>query len=158
MNAANVILSGAFGNARVGRVECAEIQRKATASQLLQALGPRGDSGSRQDGQTVLSVASPFDEITGGVTLADVDRDDYRRYVEAGRSVAKTAGLGPGASGLIINGRVRFHPLVCPFPPPDIMCLYRACRSLGRSHQESSPQRTTEFFRTTSWRSAPSLC
>ena len=27
MNAANVILSGAFGNARVGRVECAEIQQ-----------------------------------------------------------------------------------------------------------------------------------
>ncbi|KAH9024388.1 UDP-glucose:glycoprotein glucosyltransferase-domain-containing protein [Lactarius pseudohatsudake] len=78
---------------------------KATASQLLQAIGPRGDPGSRQDGQTVLSVASPLDEITGGVALADIDQDDYQRYVQTGKLVAKMAGLPPGASGLIINGR-----------------------------------------------------
>ncbi|KAF8264041.1 hypothetical protein EI94DRAFT_1533558, partial [Lactarius quietus] len=45
--------------------------------------------------------------ITGGVSLANIDRDDYRRYVEeAGRMVANTAGVAPGASGLIINGRM----------------------------------------------------
>ncbi|KAH9162492.1 UDP-glucose:glycoprotein glucosyltransferase-domain-containing protein [Lactarius sanguifluus] len=83
-----------------------DLLSKTTASQLLQALGPHGDSGSRQDGQTVLSVASPLDEITGGVALADIDQDDYRRYVQTGKLVAKMAGLAPGASGLIVNGRV----------------------------------------------------
>ncbi|KAI9428853.1 UDP-glucose:glycoprotein glucosyltransferase-domain-containing protein [Lactarius indigo] len=83
-----------------------DLLSKATASQLLQALGPRDDSGSRQDGQTVLSMASPLDEITGGVALADVDQDDYQRYVQTGKLVAKMAGLAPGASGLIINGRI----------------------------------------------------
>jgi len=54
-------------------------------------------------------MASQLDEITGGVALANIDRDDYRRYVEeAGRMVAKTAGVAPGASGLIINGRMSF--------------------------------------------------
>ncbi|KAF8268079.1 UDP-glucose:Glycoprotein glucosyltransferase-domain-containing protein [Lactarius quietus] len=67
---------------------------------------PTRRPGSKQYGQTVLSANSPLDEITGGVALADIDRDDYRRYVEAGRIVAKTAGLAPGVSGLIINGRV----------------------------------------------------
>jgi hypothetical protein len=52
-------------------------------------------------------MSSPLDEITGGVALADIDRNDYRRYVEAGRFIAKTAGLAPGASGLLINGRVK---------------------------------------------------
>ena len=85
-----------------------DLLSKVTAAQLLQALGPRGDSGFMQDGQTVLSVASPLDEITGGVALDDIDRDDYRRYVETSRLVAKTAGLAPGASGLIVNGRVRW--------------------------------------------------
>jgi hypothetical protein len=57
-------------------------------------------------------VASSLDEITGGVALADIDRDDYRRYVETSRLVANAAGLAPGASGLIINGRVRWF--LCP--------------------------------------------
>ncbi|KAF8266966.1 hypothetical protein EI94DRAFT_1802289 [Lactarius quietus] len=82
---------------------------KATPSRLLQVLGSRGDPGLKQEGQTVLNMASQLDEITGGVALANIDRDDYRRYVEeAGRMVAKTAGVAPGASGLIINGRMSF--------------------------------------------------
>lgn len=82
---------------------------KATPSRLLQVLGPRGDPASKQEGQTVLNMASQLDEITGGVALANIDRDDYRRYVEeTGRMVAKTAGVAPGASGLIINGRMSF--------------------------------------------------
>jgi UDP-glucose:glycoprotein glucosyltransferase len=48
----------------------------------------------------------------GEVTLADVDKDDYRRYVKAGRVAAERVGIAPGASGLIINGRVRFTVLV----------------------------------------------
>ena len=75
--------------------------------------------GSKQYGQTVLSAGSPLDEIAGGVALADIDRNDYLRYVEAGRLVAKKAGLEPGASGLLINGRVKFHPLLYALPPPD---------------------------------------
>ena len=43
----------------------------------------------------------------GEVTLADVDKDDYRRYVKAGKVAAERVGIAPGASGLIINGRVR---------------------------------------------------
>lgn len=35
---------------------------KASASQPLQALGPRGDSGSKQYGQTVLSVVSLLED------------------------------------------------------------------------------------------------
>ena len=94
-----------------------------TASQLLQVLGPCSESGSKQHGQTVLSKSSPLDEITGGVALADIDRNDYGRYVEAGRMVAKTAGLAPGTSGLLVNGRVKFHPLICPLPLPD--CVFQ---------------------------------
>lgn len=58
---------------------------EGSASQLLQVLGPRGDSGSnsKQYGQTVLSMASPLDEITGGVALAGIDRNDYWLYVDA---------------------------------------------------------------------------
>jgi hypothetical protein len=78
-----------------------DLLSKATASQLLQVLGPRGESGSKQHGQTVLIMSSPLGEITGGVALADIDRHDYRRYVEASRLVANTAGLAPGASGLL---------------------------------------------------------
>ena len=44
----------------------------------------------------------------GEVTLADVEKDDYRRYIKAGRVAAERVGIAPGASGLIINGRVRF--------------------------------------------------
>jgi hypothetical protein len=70
-----------------------DLLSKATALQLLQVLGPRGDSGPKQHGQTVLNIPSPLNEITGGVALAEIDRNDYRRYVEAGRLVAKTADL-----------------------------------------------------------------
>jgi hypothetical protein len=115
-----------------------DLLSEATPSQLLQVLGPRGDSGSKQHGQTFLSMASLLGEVTGGVALADIDRNDHRRYVEAGRLVAKTAGLAPGASGFLINGRVRFRPLLCPFPPLD-----HVYRSLGRSDEESSEQRIT---------------
>jgi hypothetical protein len=45
--------------------------------------------------------------------LADIDKGDYRRYVEESRFVAKTVDLAPGASGLIINGRVSFSSFAC---------------------------------------------
>lgn len=48
----------------------------------------------------------------GEITLADVDRDDYRRYVKAGKVTAERVGIDPGASGLIINGRVRLAVLL----------------------------------------------
>ncbi len=72
-----------------------------------------------------MSMASPLDEIIGGVALADIDRDDYRQYVEAGRSVARIAGLAPGAAALIINGRVMFFIrfYLCPLCPPNIVTL-----------------------------------
>jgi hypothetical protein len=52
-------------------------------------------------------MSSPFDEITGGVALANFDRNDYQRYVKVGRLVAKTAEIAPGTLGLLINGRVK---------------------------------------------------
>ena len=82
------------------------------ATQLLQTLGSRGYSGSKQYGQTVLSRSSPLDEIMGGVALANTDRNDDWRYAEAEKLVAKTAGLEPGASGLLINGRGKFPSLL----------------------------------------------
>jgi len=42
----------------------------------------------------------------GKVTLADVDKDNYRQYVKAGSVAAERVGIAPGASGLIINGRI----------------------------------------------------
>ncbi len=47
-----------------------------------------------------------------GIILADVDKGDYCRYVEAGRVTAERVGLPPGASGLIVNGRVRLTVLL----------------------------------------------
>ena len=110
---------------------------KATASQLLQVPGPCGDSESKQYGQTVLSTASPLEEITRGVALADIDRNNYLRYVEAGRLIAKTAGLEPGASGLLINGRVKFHPLLRLYalPPPDSVLAGRRPNRIRRLHR-----------------------
>ena len=111
-----------------------DLLSKATASQLLQVLGPRSDLGSKQYGQTVLSTASPLDEITGGVALTDIDRNDYLRYVEAGRLVAKTASLEPGASGLFINGRVKFYSLLCALPPSDSVFAGRRPNRTRRIH------------------------
>ncbi|SRR6266404_4633749 len=53
-----------------------ELLSKSTALQLLQVLGPHDYSGSKLDGQTVMSMASPLVEIISGVALADIDRDD----------------------------------------------------------------------------------
>ncbi|KAI0266194.1 UDP-glucose:glycoprotein glucosyltransferase-domain-containing protein [Gloeopeniophorella convolvens] len=76
---------------------------KVSASHLLEALG----LGSEPVGeQTVLDTIISLEDITGGVPLEDVDKNDYRQYVEIGRLVAEKAGLAPGASGLIINGRI----------------------------------------------------
>jgi UDP-glucose:glycoprotein glucosyltransferase len=81
-----------------------DILSNVLPSDLLRAIDSPNDS--RQGGQVLLGT--PFlDEITGGITLADVDKDDYRRYMEASRVAAERVGLAPGASGLIINGRVR---------------------------------------------------
>ena len=53
-----------------------------------------------------------LDEIAGGITFADVDKGNYRRYLETSRVVAEEVGLAPGASGLIVNGRVRLNVLL----------------------------------------------
>lgn len=85
---------------------------KASPSNLIRAIDLL--SASSRKGQTLLEIPS-FDEITGGITLANLDRDDYHRYTEASRLVAEKVGLVPGAAGLIINGRVRAT-LPIPFP------------------------------------------
>jgi UDP-glucose:glycoprotein glucosyltransferase len=81
------------------------ILSKVLPSDLLRAFGSPNES--RQGEQALLGIPSYMDEITGGITLADVDKGDYRRYVEASRVAAERVGLAPGSSGLIINGRVR---------------------------------------------------
>jgi len=60
-----------------------------------------------------------FNNVTGYFTLADIDKDDYRRYVEVSRLVAQKVGFAPGASGVIINGRVRLA-LSLPVPKCEI--------------------------------------
>ena len=89
---------------------CKDILSKVSPSDLLKAI--KSPDESRQGGQALLGMPSSLDEITSGITLADVDKGGYRRYVEASRVVAERVGLAPGASGLIINGRVRLFILL----------------------------------------------
>ncbi|KAN0126165.1 glycosyltransferase family 24 protein [Lactarius tabidus] len=56
-----------------------DLLSRATASQLLQVLRLRSESGSKQYGQRVLSMSSPLDEIIGRMALADIDQNDYQR-------------------------------------------------------------------------------
>jgi UDP-glucose:glycoprotein glucosyltransferase len=79
-----------------------DIFSKISSTDLLRAIDSLNESG--QGGQVLLSMPSPL----GEVTLADVDKDDYRWYVKSGRVIAERVDIAPGASGLIINGRVRF--------------------------------------------------
>jgi hypothetical protein len=76
---------------------------KASPSHLIRAIDLL--SASSREGRTLLEMPS-FDEITGGTTLANLDKDDYHRYTEASLLAAEKVGLVPGAAGLIINGRV----------------------------------------------------
>ena len=66
---------------------------------------------SRQEGQVLLGMPS-LDEITGGITFADVDKGNYRRYLEASRVATEEVDLASGASGLTANGRVRLTVLL----------------------------------------------
>lgn len=77
---------------------------KVSPSNLFQAIDFLSQPNRR--GQTLLDMPYPFDEIMGGVAIADLDEDVYHGYVEASRLVAEKVGLVPGAAGLIINGRV----------------------------------------------------
>jgi UDP-glucose:glycoprotein glucosyltransferase len=86
-----------------------DILSKVLPSDLLRAIDSPNES--RQNGQALLDTHF-LDEITGGITLADVDKEDYRRYMEASRVAAEKVGFVPGASGLIINGRVRLTVLL----------------------------------------------
>jgi len=79
-----------------------DIFSKILPTDLLRAIDSLNELG--QEGQVLLSIPSSL----GEVTLADVDKGDYRRYVKAGKVAAERVGIAPGASGLIINGRVRF--------------------------------------------------
>ena len=83
-----------------------DILSKVSPTDLLRAVDSSNELG--QGGQVLLSMPSSL----GEVTLADVDKSDYHRYVKAGRVVAERVGIAPGASGLIINGRVRFTVLL----------------------------------------------
>jgi hypothetical protein len=82
-----------------------DLLSKVSAPDLLQTVGLHSES--RPEQQTLLGILSSLEEITGDLMLADTDKDDYRRFVEASILVAKKVGLAPGASGLVINGRVR---------------------------------------------------
>lgn len=90
---------------------------KVTPSNLLRAINLFSDFS--RGGQTLLDIPPYFDEITGGITLADLDDNDYRRYVEASQLVAEKVDLIPGAGGLIINGRVRAFASI-PFSKHDV--------------------------------------
>ncbi len=93
---------------------------KASPSNLLQAIDLL--SQPNRPGQTLQDMPYSFDEITGGIALADLDEDVYRRYVHSSRLVAEKVGLVPGAAGLIINGRVRVTASIL-FPKRDTPCI-----------------------------------
>ena len=80
------------------------ILSKVSSFDLLRAVDFPNES--RQEGQVLLGMPS-LDEITGGITFADVDKGNYRRYLEASRVASEEVGLVPGPPGLIVNGRVR---------------------------------------------------
>jgi len=103
-------------------------------------------SETSQEEQMLLEMPSSFVEVTGGITLADIDKDDYRRYIEVSRLVAEKVGLVPGTAGLIINGRVRVTASI-PFPKRDVL----RCRSLAQSHLGNSMRMTTKRSRIMSW-------
>lgn len=104
-------------------------------------------SEASQEEQILLEMPSSFVEVTGGITLADIDKDDYRRYIDVSRLVAEEVGLVPGTTGLVINGRVRVTASV-PFPKRDVP----RCRSLAPSHLGNSMRMTTYRSRIMSWR------
>jgi hypothetical protein len=78
---------------------------KASPSNLLQAIDLL--SQPNRPGQTQQDMPYFFDDITGGIAIADLDEGVYRQYIQSSRLVAEKVGLIPGAAGLIINGRVR---------------------------------------------------
>lgn len=78
-------------------------------------------------------MSSPLNEIAGDV-LADIYRNDYQRYVDAGRLVAKTVALEPGAAGLLINTQVIFHLLLCALLPFDYVFADRRPNGIRRVH------------------------
>jgi hypothetical protein len=96
-----------------------DILSKLSPFDLLRAIDFPNES--RQEGQALLDMPS-LDEITGGISFADVDKGDYGRYVEASRIVTEEVGLTRGASGLIINGRVRLG-VSLPATDRDVLCL-----------------------------------
>ena len=123
-----------------------DIFSKVSSTDLLRAIDSPNESA--QGGQVLLNMPSSL----GEVTLVDVDKDDYRRYVKTGRVVAERVGIAPGAFGLIINGRVRF----------TVLHLFQTvtrhiCRSSALSHLGNSPQRISKRFRTMSSRSVYNL-
>ena len=103
---------------------------KVSPSNLLQAIDFLNQP---RPGQTLLDMPYAFDEITGGIALADLDEDVYHQYVEASRLVAEKVGLVPGAAGLIINGRVRITASNL-FLKRDTPCIGRWADRFRRIH------------------------
>lgn len=83
-----------------------------SAKKLLRALGLDSvvvDGGSSQ---TVLSPEHTLRQITGGISLADMDLQAHEEYEQSSRLLVRDANLQYGEQAIIINGRVRlstFH-------------------------------------------------
>lgn len=80
-----------------------------TAKNLLRALGLDSfvfDGGSPQ---TVLSPERTLRQITGGISLADMDHQVYEEYEKSSRLLVRDANLKYGEQAIIINGRVRIR-------------------------------------------------
>ncbi|KAI9511020.1 UDP-glucose:glycoprotein glucosyltransferase-domain-containing protein [Russula earlei] len=95
---------------------CKNLLSKVLPSELLRVIGLLGES---RQGQPVLDFPSALNEVTGYITLANVDKDDYRQYLESSRLAAEEVGFPRGASGVIVNGRVRLTSL--PVPKRDVL-------------------------------------
>ena len=77
-----------------------------SAKKLLQALGLDSavfDGGSTQ---TVLSSEHTLRQVTGGISLADMDLQVHEEYEISSRLLVRDANLKHGEQAIIVNGRV----------------------------------------------------
>ncbi|THH10819.1 hypothetical protein EW146_g8252 [Bondarzewia mesenterica] len=83
-------------------------------ARLLRALGYDTSIVTNDHEQIVLSPDAIFEELTGGVSLDDLDGVVYDDFVRSCRTMARALRLRPGDIALVVNGR-----LVGPVEPGD---------------------------------------
>ena len=90
-----------------------DLLSRVSADQLLRALGLSSMAVVNDVVQTVLSQERTLREITGGLSLADLDPKVFDDYVRSSRLLIRELRLSSGDQALIVNGRVS-HLAYCP--------------------------------------------